>query len=285
MREFLKSLKFKLLLCLIAMLIGVMLYTVNKSGYSTGASKIINTAAEPFKKISSAVSEKVSSKLEHVIHGERYYSENEKLKEELSQVYNELVDYENTKAELSELQKFIGIKEEHSDYALSPPCKIISYTANDPFGSFMIDKGSNDGIALYDPVVTAEGLVGAVTEISEKYCTVTSILSPSLSVGVIAKGTVFNGVLEGDIKYSQSGLTQMIYIDKDNTIKQGDLIVTNGSSGLFPADYIVGTVTETGNAGSALSSYAIVKPFVDVTKISSVMVITSFDGKGEINEY
>lgn len=285
MRDFLKSLKFKLLLCLIAMLIGVMLYTVNKSGYSTGLSKVINTAAEPFKKVSSVISQQVGSKIEHTIHGNQYYDENERLKKELSSVYKDLVGYENTKSELEELQKFIGIKEEHSDYVLSPPCKILSYTANDPFRSFMIDKGSNDGIELYDPVVTAEGLVGAVTELSDKYCTVTTILSPNLSVGVISKGSVYDGILEGDIKYCEDGLTQMIYVDKDNDLKKGDLIVTTGSSGLFPADYLVGTVTETGNAGSALSSYAIVSPFVDVTKISSVMVITSFDGKGEINEY
>ena len=134
-------------------------------------------------------------------------------------------------------------------------------------------------------MVTSDGLVGAVTEISEKYCTVRTILSPELSVGVKAQKKGDSGILEGDIKFAADGLTQIIYLTKDSKLKPGDTIITTGSSGLFPADYIVGTVTETGNAQNGISCYAAVKPFVDIKKLSSVMVITSFEGKGEADGY
>ena len=40
---------------------------------------------------------------------------------------------------------------------------------NDPYGTFVIDRGSNDGIKLYDPVVTSEGLVGVIVEVANSY--------------------------------------------------------------------------------------------------------------------
>ncbi|MBQ9981783.1 MAG: rod shape-determining protein MreC [Oscillospiraceae bacterium] len=285
MRDFFKSLKFKLILCFIALIIGIMLYAVNQNGNMTGGSKIINTISEPFRRVSESISENAGSKIDYIFNSKKYYNENITLKEEINQLRSDLVDYENTKNELEELRKFIGIKEEHNDFSLSPPCRVISYTANDPFGSFMIDKGSEDGISLYDPVVTSAGLIGAITEISEKHSIVTTILSPELSVAVKALGKKETGVLEGNAKYAADDNTHMIYIEKNNNIKSGDTIVTTGSSGMFPADYLVGTVKEKGNASSGISDYAVIEPFADIRHLTSVMVVTSFEGKGETNGY
>lgn len=285
MRDFFRSIKFRLILCLIALLIGIMLYSLSQSGHSVGGSKFINTIAAPFRYVSNAVSDTLKTNTAHIFSSKKYYDENLELREEISRLRAELIDYDNTKAELSELKKFIGIKEEHADYVLSPPCKVLAYTTNDPFCSFIIDKGSDDGISVADPVVTAEGLVGAVTEISEKYCTVKTILSPELSIGVKAMRKSDSGILEGDIKFAADGLAQIIYVKKDSKLEAGDTIITTGSSGLFPADYPIGTVTETGNAPSGLSRYASVKPFVDIDNLTSVMVVTSFEGKGEADGY
>ena len=262
-----------------------MLYSLSQSGYSVGGSKLVNTIARPFRYISGSISESVVAGASHILSSKKYYKENLELKDEISQLRNDLVDYENTKAELEELKKFIGIKENHADFELSPPCRVLSYTANDPFCSFMIDKGSEAGISVGDPVVTADGLVGAVTEISEKYCTVRTILSPELSVGVKVQKKGDSGILEGDIKFAADGLTQIIYLTKDSSLKPGDTVITTGSSGLFPADYLVGTIKETGKAQSGISYYAVVEPFVDIRKLSGVMVITSFEGKGETDGY
>ena len=285
MRDFFKSLNFKLILCLIAMLIGIMLYSVTQSGHSVGGSQFVNTISKPFRYDSSTISDNLDIKIDYFLNSQKNKKKNLELESEISELRNNMVDYENKKKELEELRKFIGIKEEHNDYTLSPPCKVIAYTANDPFCSFIIDRGSNDGISIHDPVVTSAGLVGSVVEVSEKYSTVRTILSPDLSIGVTIKGKSDTGILEGDIKYSSEGLSQIIYIEKDSSIKKGDTIVTTGSSGLFPADYLVGKVTETGSAQSGLSNFAVLEPFVDVSKLTSVMVVTSFNGKGEVNEY
>lgn len=56
----------------------------------------------------------------------------------------------------------MGIKEDHPDNQFSDPCTIIGYVENDPFHGFYIDRGSDDGLSVYDPVVTAEGALWAL---------------------------------------------------------------------------------------------------------------------------
>ena len=68
------------------------------------------------------------------------------------------------------MRQVIGLKEQFPDYVFSPPCAIIAKTTNDPFGSFIIDKGSDDDISLNDPVITADGLVGVVVKVSFTPC-------------------------------------------------------------------------------------------------------------------
>lgn len=284
MRDFFKSLKFKLILGIIAVLLGTMFFTVNHAGTQSLGSKIANTAASPFRYAASQISDFADSKVGYVVNSKKYYKENKELHAEIDELRNELVDYENTKNELSELQKFIGIKEEHADFQLSPPCKVISYITNDPFYSFIIDRGSRDGISLHDPVVTSAGLIGAVTEISEKSCTVTTILSPELSISVKPTGKNDPGILEGSSEFASKGLTQIIHLEKTSSIKQGDNIITTGNGGLFPSDYLVGKVTKIENAPNGISAYAVIEPFADIRKLSDVMVVTSFEGKGAADE-
>jgi rod shape-determining protein MreC len=73
--------------------------------------------------------------------------------------------------------------------------------------------------------------------------------------------------------------TKLIHVPKENGLSVGQLITTTDNSGLFPRGYSIGTVTETGVDTSGLSSYAVIKPAVRIEKLTSVMVVTDFNGK------
>lgn len=173
----------------------------------------------------------------------------------------------------------MGVKEEHEDYVLSDPCTIIGYVENDPFHGFYIDKGSRDGISVYDPVVTAEGLVGIISEISETYATVETICSPELSIGAEASNKSESGIVEGEVALSADYLCRMIYLEKDTTLEAGDLITTSNSVGIFPQGYLIGSVQSIEPMESGLSYYAVIRPSVDLENLTNVIVITDFAGK------
>ncbi|MBO7475230.1 MAG: rod shape-determining protein MreC [Ruminococcus sp.] len=285
MRDFIKSTRFKVLLAFLAFLVGIMVYAVTKGGYSVSGASFINTVTKPFRAASNSISAKMEHTVDKLENADKYYEENERLKKQIGELNAQLTEYDAIKAEVEELRKFVTIKENHDDYQLSQPCKVLSYVTNDPFKSFTIDKGSADGILVNCPVVTAEGLVGITVEVSKHLSTVRTILSPDLSVAAVASSSnADQGIIEGDILSSENGHTKLIHVPKKNKLKRGDLMITAGSSGLFPKDYPIGTILEIGFDSNGLSVCADINPCVDVSRLTSVIVITDFSGKKEDEE-
>jgi rod shape-determining protein MreC len=285
MRDFIKSTRFKVLLAFLAFLVGIMVYAVTKGGYSVSGASFINTVTKPFRAASNSISAKMERTVDKLENADKYYEENERLKKQIGELNAQLTDYDAIKAEVEELRKFVTIKENNEDYQLSQPCKVLSYVTNDPFKSFTIDKGSADGILVNCPVVTAEGLVGITVEVSKHLSTVRTILSPDLSVAAVASSSnADQGIIEGNVLSSENGQTKLIHVPKKNKLKRGDLMITAGSSGLFPKDYPIGTILDIGYDSNGLSVCADINPCVDVSRLTSVIVITDFSGKKEDEE-
>lgn len=286
MRDFLKSTKFKVLLFFVAFLIGIMVYSVTRGGYSLRGVSFFNTITKPFRSASNGISRGVEDTLDKYTHASEYYEENQQLKEEIGRLNRELTEYEALKAEVEELRELVSIKQEHEDFEYTEACDVIGYITNDPFMSFTIAKGKAEGITPNCPVVTAEGLVGITVDVSEHTSTVRTILSPDLSVAAVnSKSNKDMGIIEGDILSAESGNTRLIHINKGNTLKKGDLIITSGTSGLFPKDYSIGKIKSICPDSNGISDCAVIEPCCDVTRLSSVYVITNFTGKREdLNE-
>ena len=283
MRDFFKSTRFKVLMAFLAFLVGIMVYAVTKGGYSVSGASFINKASKPFRAFSNSISMKIEHNLDKLSIATEYYNENQRLKQQIGELNNKLTEYEALKEEVEEQRKFEMIKEHHEDYVLSQPCSVLGYVTIDPFKSFTIDRGSADGIEPNCPVATAEGLVGITIEVSEHTSTVRTILSPDLSVAAVssASSSTDYGIIEGTILSAENGNTHLIHVDIENALKAGDLMVTTGTSGIFPKDYPIGTVTEISLDSTGLSACANIEPCIDISKLSSVIVITDFSGKKE----
>lgn len=285
MRDFLKSTRFKILLAFLAFLIGIMIYAVTKGGYSLSGASFIQTLTKPFRSFSNSIGMKIEGNLDKVTKADEYYEENKRLKAQIGELNKQLTEYDSLKAEVEELRKFVSIKEEHKDYVLSVPCDVIGYTANDPFKSFTINKGKADGIKPNCPVATAEGIVGITIEVSEHVSTVRTILSPDLSIAAVCSASLADsGIIEGDILAAEEGCTKLSHVSTENKIKPGSMMITSGRSGLFPKDYNIGIVREMKYDVSGLSMCSVIEPCTDITRLTSVIVITDFDGKKEDTE-
>ncbi len=285
MRDFLKSTRFKILLAFLAFLIGIMIYAVTKGGYSLSGASFIQTLTKPFRSFSNSIGMKIEGNLDKITKADKYYEENKRLKAQIGELNKQLTEYDSLKAEVEELRKFVSIKEEHKDYVLSVPCDVIGYTANDPFKSFTINKGKADGIKPNCPVATAEGIVGITIEVSEHVSTVRTILSPDLSIAAVCSASLADsGIVEGDILAAEEGCTKLSHVSTENKIKPGSMMITSGRSGLFPKDYNIGIVREMKYDVSGLSMCSVIEPCTDITRLTSVIVITDFDGKKEDTE-
>ncbi len=281
MREFFSSIKFKILIGIVAFLIGVMIYAASTAGEVSFFSSFVGFFTTPAQKLSTSISEQVSSKLDMITNAQKYYDENQQLKNKLDELYKQMADYEKIKQENENYQKILDLNVQYPDYKFSAPCKIIGRATNDVYQSFFIDKGSNDGIELHDPVIVGEGLVGIVSDVQMTYSKVSTILSPEFPLGVLSVKTKDTGLIQGSIEYAIDGLTKMNNINRNSEISEGDIIVTSGHSGLVPKDRIIGTVESVEMDKNGLALVASIKPVVDLQSVTNVFVITEFEGQGE----
>lgn len=280
MREFFHTWKFKVIICLLALAVGFMIYAAVSGGNVIFPKSVLETAAQPFVSAANAISDWTADKLDTFVNAEKYRSENEMLREKLSELYTEIIDKEKTDEENVRLREMLEIAAEKPDYEWSAPCSVTARSANGFFGGFTINRGSEDGIGLYDPVFTSIGLVGRVSAVSSHYAEVSTILSPELRIGVMTAENHVVGIVENDPLYAAQGLCLMSYINKGSEIAAGDVVISSGSEA-FPADLMIGTVTEVYPDANGLTLHAVIAPSEDVFSVTSVFVITAFEGQGE----
>lgn len=120
--------------------------------------------------------------------------------------------------------------------------KVISNTINKQKNYLMLNKGRAHGIKKDMGVMTSNGIVGTVVDVSEKFSRVMSILHENNKINARIKKNDHIGSVEWDGKYYKQGL--LTDIPTHVNIYKGDTIITSGNSFIFPEGILIGTVDE-----------------------------------------
>jgi len=277
--EFFKTHKFKIIIGIVALLFGMMLYSASADGAENIPRNLLSMVTTPFQKFTSFLSEKTGKVVDVFFHAKDNAEENERLKEQIAELQEKLIDYETVKEENERLKVIGDIKEVNPDYEMAS-ASVISRDPNDRYGSFIIDRGSLHGVELNDPVFTKSGLVGIVTSLGPTSARVRTILSPEISVGVYDITTKELGVLSGDADFAREGKAKLSIMESDTKIEAGSVIVTAGTSGLYPAGIPVGVVEEVRTESHGITKYAVILPTESAEEVLDVIVLTGFLGQG-----
>ena len=278
MPEFLRSKKFKIILALAVMLCAFMLRAAYTDGIAIFGQRLLGAVVYPFQLVSSEISSGVTELLQGRREVQELEEENHSLKEEIRRLQDQMVDYESVKNENQLYRRFLDIKEENPDFSFCP-AMIIGRDANSQFGSFIIDKGSLQGVEQRDPVITSDGLVGVVEEVGLTYSRVTTIYDPGLNVGVFVSRTRDTGILSGSVELAQEGQSKMSYLPRQSGAAIGDMVLSSGGNA-FPKGLKIGTIKELDVEEHGISLYAVIEPFADIYNAKDVFVITGFEGQG-----
>lgn len=279
MQQLLKSKRFKAFVCIIAaLLLGVMLAAVTSSN-SSPASSVFGIVMQPIQKLSATVSEKLSGLGLKFQSSGKYLEEIENLKKQLETYENELVDYEDTKNKLDSYASMLDIKEENPDYQLSP-ASIIGRDSLDAFYSFIIDKGSSDGVSVNDPVVYGSYVVGVVHSVKATYSVVWTILNPKVNISSIESRTRESGYTTTTAELSLDGKCMLSGLDKSTQISVGGIVSTSGIGGIYPKGLIIGRIVDITENDYDISLNAIIEPGVSITELEDIFVITDFKEQG-----
>ncbi|MGN0556515.1 MAG: rod shape-determining protein MreC [Acutalibacteraceae bacterium] len=280
MRLFFKSKKF-LIIALIALVLAVTLTVCGITGvFSAPQSNFLSSVLRPVQNAASAVSGSVGSFFDNMKSNAESSERIKELENELARKDEKLKDYENAMRQNEFYKEFLNIKEEHPDFSFTS-AMIIAKDTSDPFFTFTIDKGTLDGVSVFDPVITSAGVVGYIRDAYSTQSVVMTVLNPSINISASDNRTRDTGNICGSMEYAQKGMTLMQYVRSTNTIASGDYVVTSGTGGVFPAGLIIGTVDEVKTGKNTVSCYATIKPIQDLSHISDVMVVTDFSGKAK----
>lgn len=199
--------------------------------------------------------------------------ENEELKERIDSLQLENQSLSQEQTELERLRKLYKLDKKYSDYD-KVAASIISSGSSNWFNTFVIDKGEEDGIQVDMNVIADGGLVGIVTDVGKNHSKVRSIIDDSSSVAAMFSKTSNFCILVGNQKQMENGYINVININKDAKIKDGDELVTSPTSSKFLPGITIGTIKDIQTESSNLEKTAKLEPVVDFEHLREVLVIT-----------
>ena len=145
----------------------------------------------------------------------------------------------------------------------------VLYTGRDPFSyKLIIDKGQDAAVRAGQPVVDGDGLLGQVTRTQPLTAEVTLITDKSLMVPVMIERTGVRAIL-----YGYGGGVDLRFLPAHADVNTGDILVTSGIDGVYPAGLRVARVVHVErNTGSAFARLTVL-PLAGVQKSRFVLVM------------
>jgi rod shape-determining protein MreC len=204
-------------------------------------------------------------------------SENEKLKEQIEALRQEIILSGSAVRENTQLKALLDYREGArfpKDYR-SVAARVIARAPSQFEQQIVVSAGKNDGISRHDAVVTADGLVGEVTKVASNVAQVTLLTDETSAVSALDIGTNASGIAQHG--RSSSSLT-LERVTKDQVVNRGDVIVTSGFrsgdlSSLYPRGIPIGSVTSVGQSDTDLYKQIQVDSFVDFSQLEAVIVL------------
>lgn len=212
-------------------------------------------------------------------------AENETLKTRVDELTEENTRLRSEQFELERLRSLYELDQEYMQYH-KIGARIIAKDSGSWFSVFRIDKGSDDGIKEDMNVIAGGGLVGIVTDVGANYATVRSIIDDSSRVSAMAQQSGDSCIVAGDLQLFKECRLKLSYMEKDDDIKDGDMIVTSNISGKFLPGILVGYATDiTVDYNDNLTKSGYLIPAARFDRLQEVLVITDLKDAGpEINE-
>ncbi|MGH4051039.1 MAG: rod shape-determining protein MreC [Clostridium sp.] len=220
---------------------------------------------------------KITNSLKFITNISDVKIENEKLKKENSEYKSKALDYDTSIKENVRLRKIVNFSEQRDEYNyVGANIKGISGTSF--LDGFIINKGENKGIKKGMIAMTGDGLVGQVTSVGDNSAIVYCLSNENIAVAALVKSSRDNnGIVKGYKDENNKLLAQIENLSLDSDIKKGDVILTSGLGGNYPADIQIGKVLSVHEDKSKVMKSAIIEPYVNFSKIEEVFIVVPKD--------
>ncbi|MDY6856932.1 MAG: rod shape-determining protein MreC [Thermodesulfobacteriota bacterium] len=198
------------------------------------------------------------------------------LKEENNSLKNTIKDLKDENLKLKEayienlrLRKLLDFKETFNSKII--PSEVIGRDPTNWFKTVLIDKGQNNNIENNMTVVTSDGIVGRIIEVSRSYAKVLLIIDNRSAVDAMVQRTRAKGILVG----KTNRRCELKYALRSDDIEIGDYIISSGLGGIYPKGLLLGKVSNIKKDNFGMFQFVEVMPFVNFNKLEEVLILAS----------
>lgn len=206
-------------------------------------------------------------------------SENAELRTEQLKAAQDLVTLQALRGENDHLRAMLDAKQRLSQPSVFAE---IIYLGRDPFSrKVIINRGSQAGVELGQPVIDSGGVIGQVTRVHPLVAEVTLVIDKEHAVPVMNVRTGLRGVAFG----SGDGRTlELRFQSQDTDIVAGDTLVTSGLDGLYPPSLPVAKVARVDKDASQTFARVILAPAGGPGQNKEVLVLSKAELRADYPE-
>ncbi len=216
----------------------------------------------------------LSDRSENLEKLEQLQEENKELKAQINELLIENIELQQDKYELNNLRQLYELDAQYESYE-KVGARIIAKDSGNWFHSFVINKGSSDGIGIDMNVISGTGLVGRVSDVGPHWAKVLSIIDDSSNISGMVLSTSDNMMISGNLQLYEDGVISFDkLVDSADRVSEGDKIVTSNISDKFLPGILIGYISTINKDTNNLTKSGLITPAVDFQHIDEVLVIT-----------
>lgn len=198
------------------------------------------------------------------LHGAR--EKDRQLRAQVGELQLQVSRLQGQAAEAKRLAGLLGFRQSHPRLPLLA-ARVISANPTLATRVIYINRGSRSGVQANMGVITPDGVVGKVLEVSPDSAQVLLISDRESGVGALLAADRVQGVAEG----TGGPLLRMDYVENTEKVAIGEQVLTDGLDQIFPKDLPVGTVITATH--SSPFERIVVKPAAHLDRLEDVLVI------------
>jgi rod shape-determining protein MreC len=258
-------------------------YREGENGPLAGLGRTALAAMAPLQQAVTTVIRPIGDFFSGLVHLPSLENENQRLRRELAAARADVAAGTDKESQLAQLSDLLGLKE--SLAPASVPAVVIANGLSNFRYTITINKGSVDGVAIDQPVVTgseqAPILVGRVTRVSAISAEVELIIDRNSAVA----GRLSISHETGQVQGQGEGDLRMSLVTPGTTVEGDETVVTqgyevNGQKGLYPPGLVIGQVSRVIPGTNGLQEFVTVRPAIDFSALEFVLVLQTSRGEG-----
>ena len=196
---------------------------------------------------------------------------NAQLEADVARLQTQVIDLQQQVTETNILSALVDFARANPEYSY----KAAAVIGRDPspfLRYVIINVGSNEGVLPGMPVVTDKGLVGRVDAVIAEAARIQLVTDAASAINIRMQASNTEAMLVGSI----TGDLSLDMIPQDANVQVGDVVLTSGLGGNYPANLLVGQVVSVRKLQSELFQQAAIQPNVDYNRLQYVLVISNF---------